>query len=281
MDNLNAQQLAAYQEQGVSMALEYAPKIFLALITLIVGLWIVRGATAVFRRALDARRVDATLTPFLTSLLGWTLKAALGISVVSILGIETTSFVAVLGAAGLAIGLALQGSLQNFAGGVLLLIFRPYRVGDLIEAQGELGVVQEIQIFTTVILSPQNRRVILPNGAVANGNIVNLSAESHVRVDCTVGVAYDADLKQAKAVLTEMVKATPKVLAEPEPVIAVSELGDSSVNLVVRPYADPEDYWDVFFAVTEGCKTCLDKAGIAIPFPQRDVHLFQHGASGK
>lgn len=275
MDNVTPEQLAGYQDQGVAMAMEYAPKVLLAIVTLIVGLWVVRGITGLFRRTLMARSVDETLTPFLSSLLSWTLRAALVISVVSILGIETTSFVAVLGAAGLAVGLALQGSLQNFAGGVLLLIFRPYRVGDLIQAQGELGVVQEIQIFTTVILSPQNRRVILPNGALANGNITNLSAEPHVRVDCTVGVSYSADLQQAKQVLMAMATSTPKVLADPEPVVAVSELADSAVNMVVRPYCHPDDYWDVFFTVTEGCKTSLDAAGISIPFPQRDVHLFE------
>lgn len=275
MDNLNADQLANVQEQGLTMVMKYAPKVLLAIITLFVGLWLVRGATGLFRRALHGRKVDETLTPFLSSLLSWTLKAALVISVVSILGIETTSFVAVLGAAGLAVGLALQGSLQNFAGGVLLLIFRPYRVGDLIQAQGELGVVQEIQIFTTVILTPQNRRVILPNGSVANGNITNMTAEPHVRVDCSVGVSYGADLKRTKQVLLDMAKSVPKVLADPPPVVAVSELADSSVNLVVRPFCEPQDYWDVFFGVTEGCKTALDAAGISIPFPQRDVHLFQ------
>lgn len=275
MNDLDPQQLVTYQQKAFEMAMEYAPKLVLALLTLVIGLWVVRGLTGLFRRSLESRKVDETLTPFLSSLVNWTLKAALGISVVSILGIETTSFVAVLGAAGLAVGLALQGSLQNFAGGVLLLIFRPYRVGDLVQSQGELGVVQEIQIFTTVLLSPQNRRVILPNGPVANGNIVNLSAEPHVRVDCSVGVSYDTDLKRAKQVLLDMARATPKVLADPAPVVAVSELADSSVNLVVRPFCDPVDYWDVFFATTEGCKVAFDEAGISIPFPQRDVHLFQ------
>jgi small conductance mechanosensitive channel len=190
-------------------------------------------------------------------------------------GIQTTSFVAVLGAAGLAIGLALQGSLSNFAGGVLILIFRPYRVGDLIQAQGELGVVQEIQIFTTILLNPQNRRVIIPNGSIANGNIVNLSAEDSVRVDTTVGISYDADMKQAREVLMAAIIKIDGVLSDPAPTVAVSELGDSSVNLVVRPYCQPTDYWKVHFAVVEASKNALDAAGISIPFPQRDVHLLQ------
>ncbi len=276
METLDAAQLEKYQEMAIGLGMTYAPKVLLALLTLVIGLWIARAVSGLFRRGLEARQVDATLIPFLTMLISWALKVALFISVISILGIETTSFVAMLGAAGLAVGLALQGSLQNFAGGVLLLIFRPYKVGDLIKAQGELGVVQEIQIFTTIIKSPQNRRIILPNGAVSNGTIHNLSAEDHVRVDCSVGISYDADMKQAKEVLLDMVKQHPKVLQEPAPVVAVAELGDSSVNLVVRPYAAPADYWDVFFDVTEGCKSALDAAGISIPFPQRDVHLFQH-----
>lgn len=276
MESLSAAQIEKYLEMAVGLGMEYLPKVLLALVTLVVGLWVIGGITKLLRRTMEARQVDPTLVPFLSNLTNWIMKAALVISVVSILGIETTSFVAVLGAAGLAVGLALQGSLQNFAGGVLLLIFRPYKVGDLIEAQDKLGEVLEIQIFTTVLLSPENRRIILPNGAVSNGTITNLSAEGHVRVDCTVGVAYDADLKKSKEVLTEMVRANPKVLADPAPIIAVSELGDSSVNLAVRPYAKPEDYWDVFFEVTEGCKLALDAAGISIPFPQRDVHLFEH-----
>ncbi len=231
--------------------------------------------TRLIRRALELRRVDPTLTPFICNLFGWILKALVFISVASTLGVQTTSFVAVLGAAGLAVGLALQGSLSNFAGGVLILIFRPYKVGDLIEAQGQLGVVDEIQIFTTILTSPENRRVIIPNGALSNGTIRNFSAQDVVRVDTTVGVSYDSDLKAAKKALMDMVQAIPGVVSEPAPIVAVTELADSSVNLVVRPYCPPEKYWDVYFATVEGSKLALDAANITIPFPQRDVHVFQ------
>jgi small conductance mechanosensitive channel len=218
--------------------------------------------------------VDSTLTPFLNSIIGWGLKVALLISVASMVGVQTTSFVAVIGAAGLAIGLALQGSLSNFAGGVLILVFRPFSAGDFIQAQGEMGVVKEIQIFVTVLLNPQNRRVILPNGPLANGNIVNFSVEPHVRVDTTVGIAYDADPGKARDLLLDMVKQIPGVLAEPAPTVGIMELGESSVILVVRPYCAPKDYWDVHFELVERTKRTLDDAGIGIPFPQRDVHLW-------
>lgn len=275
MDSFNAAQIQKYQDMAVELVLTYAPRVVLALATLLIGLWLIGGFTKLLKRGLESRSFDPTLTPFLTSMLSWLMKAALGISVISLLGIETTSFVAMLGAAGLAVGLALQGSLQNFAGGVLLLIFRPYKVGDVVKAQGELGVVQEIQVFTTTMVSPDNRRIILPNGAISNGTIVNLSGEGAIRVDCAVGIAYSADLKKAREALIAMMKAHPKVLAEPAPFVGVSELADSSVNLAVHPYAHPDDFWTVFFDVTEGCKTALDAADVAIPFPQRDVHLFE------
>jgi small conductance mechanosensitive channel len=272
---MNLESLKAHQETLINLAVAYVPQVLLALLTLVVGLWLIGVFTRLLRKTLDKRGVDPTLTPFLMSLLSWGLKALLIISVASMVGVQTTSFIAVLGAAGLAVGLALQGSLANLAGGVLILIFRPYKVGDLIEAQGELGVVKEIQIFTTTLLSPQNRRVIIPNGAMSNGTIKNLSAEGVVRVDTTVGISYGADMKRAKEVLLEMVKQVPKVLEEPAPVVAVSELGDSSVNLAVRPFCDPTDFWDVYFATVEGSKQALDAAGISIPFPQHDVHLYQ------
>ncbi len=272
---MNLEMLKSHQDTLVKLTVAYLPKLFLALVTLIVGLWLIGVFTRLLRKAVDRRGVDPTLTPFLTSIFAWGLKALLLISVASMVGIQTTSFIAVLGAAGLAVGLALQGSLANLAGGVLILIFRPYKVGDLIEAQGELGVVKEIQIFTTTLRSPQNRLIIIPNGAMSGGTIKNLSAEGTVRVDTTVGISYGADMKRAKEVLVAMAKDVPHVVEAPAPVVAVSELADSSVNLVVRPFCKPEDYWDVYFATVEGAKLALDAAGIAIPFPQRDVHLYQ------
>ena len=229
-------------------------------------------------RVMQARKVDPTLGPFVTSLASWMLKAVLLISVASMVGIETTSFVAVLGAAGLAVGLALQGTLQNFAGGALLLLFRPYEVGHLIQAQGHLGVVKEIQIFTTHLVTLDNKRAIVPNGAISNGDIVNFTAENQLRVDLVVGVAYDADLKAAKTVLMEILQKHDKVLSDPAPFVGVLELADSSVNLAVRPYVRPEHYWDVYFDVYEEAKNALDAANITIPFPQRDVHLYKHDA---
>jgi small conductance mechanosensitive channel len=194
-------------------------------------------------------------------------------------GIATTSFVAVLGAAGLAVGLALQGSLANFAGGVLILIFKPYNVGDLVEAQGHLGVVKEVQIFNTILLTPDNKRVIIPNGAVSNGSIVNYSAEGLLRVDLVIGIAYESDIPKAKEVLSKVMSDHQLVLAEPQSTVAVSELADSSVNLVVRPWCKASDYWQVYFDITEQAKVNLEDNGITIPFPQRDVHLFEQKAA--
>jgi len=265
--------LDKYTDTAVQLAMGYAPKIVLALVTLIVGFWLAGAVAKMVRAGAERRQLDPTLTPFLVSLVTWSLRAAVLISVAAIVGIQTTSFVAVLGAAGLAVGLALQGSLSNFAGGTLLLIFRPYRVGDVIEAQGQIGKVKEIQIFTTVLLSAQNRRVVLPNGPVANGTIINYTAEGMSRVDMTIGVAYDCDIEHARQVLLDVVTADGRVLTDPAPVVAVSELADSAVNLVVRPYARPEDYWGVYFDTLKNAKLALDRAGISIPFPQRDVHL--------
>lgn len=275
---MDATKLESYKEWLIAEAMTFAPRVVAAILTLIIGLWIVSGIVGVARRGMVHRKVDPTLIPFVSSVLGWILKAVVFISAASMIGIKTTSFVAILGAAGLAIGLALQGSLANFAGGVLILVFRPYKVGDVIQAQGEIGSVKEIQIFTTTLLNGQNRRIIIPNGALSNGNIVNFSAEDYVRVDTTVGIAYDADIDQAKRVLHEMLENIPQVLQEPAPVIEVVELADSSVNLVVRPFTPPADYWTVHFAVMVGAKKALDAAGIGIPFPQRDVHLFQEKA---
>ena len=210
---------------------------------------------------------DESLSKFLLNLISWALKIFLIITVISTLGIETTSLAAVIAAAGLAVGLALQGSLSNFAGGVLLLIFKPYKIGDLIEAQGAVGVVKEIEIFTTKLITPDNKLTIVPNGAMANGNIVNFTAEGKIRVDTVIGVGYDEDIKKAKEVLLNVLTSNPKVLQDPAPSVNVSNLGDSSVDFAVRPFCKPEHYWDVYFATLEDCKVALDKAGIEIPYP--------------
>ena len=264
-----------YIEKAIELFMVYIPKLALALITLIIGLWIIRIFVKLAQKALTKSHADPTLIPFFSNLLSWGLKALLLISVASMVGIATTSFVAVLGAAGLAVGLALQGSLANFAGGVLVLMFKPYLVGDLIEAQGQLGVVKEVQIFNTILITPQNKRVIVPNGAMSNGSVVNYSAEGQLRVDLSIGIAYDSDIQKAKDVLLKMMQDNPQVLQDPAPMVGVETLADSSVNLAVRPWAKVADYWDVYFDTTEQAKKILDENGITIPFPQHDVHLFQ------
>lgn len=257
----------------MELIMEYIPKIAFAIVVLIVGLWIVGKIVKVVENSMNRSKMDETLIPFLSNLISWSLKLLLFISVASMLGIATTSFIAVLGAAGLAIGLALQGSLANFAGGVLVLIFKPYQKGDLIEAQGYTGVVKEVQIFNTVLTTPQNERVIIPNGKMSNDSLINYSAEGKRRVDLVVGISYGSDIDKAKEVLLEMMKNDENVLNEPAPYVGVDSLGDSSVNLVVRPWCDVKDYWDVYFGVTENSKKTLDANNIEIPFPQMDVHL--------
>ncbi|MDT8420443.1 MAG: mechanosensitive ion channel [Desulfuromonadales bacterium] len=274
MENVNV-----YTERAIELMMAYAPKVVLAIVTLVVGMWLIGGIVRVLKTSLGKAKVDETLIPFLGNLSSWLLKILLLISVASMVGIATTSFVAVLGAAGLAVGLALQGSLANFAGGVLILIFKPYGVGDLIESQGHLGVVKEVQIFNTILLTPNNRRVVIPNGLLSNGSVVNYSAEGILRVDLVIGIAYQSDITKAKQVLLEMMQSNEKVLAEPQPLVAVTALADSSVNLVVRPWCAVADYWSVYFETTENAKKVLEANGITIPFPQRDVHLFNESAA--
>jgi len=259
--------LQPYLDKGLQLMLEYTPKIITALLILIIGLWLIKIITKYARKMMMKRGIDETLMKFLSDLIGWILKALLFITVISQLGVPATSFVAILGAAGLAVGLALQGSLANFAGGALIMIFKPFKVGDLIEAQGEIGVVKEIQIFVTKLVTPGNKLVIIPNGTLSNGNILNYTEEGKLRVDLTYGVSYDADIKQTKEVLMSVLAANNKVLKDPAPAVTVSELADSSVNFAVRPWCTPENYWDVYFETTENVKEALDKAGIEIPYP--------------
>jgi len=193
--------------------------------------------------------------------------------VLGTVGVETTSFAAILAAAGLAIGMALQGSLANFAGGVLIMIFKPFKIGDLIEGQGIVGVVKEIEIFTTKLSTPDNKEAIIPNGTLSNGNIINFTSQGTLRVDLNIGIGYGDDIKKAKEVIMKTLTDNPKVLKDPAPTVAVSELGDNAINLVVRPFATVTDYWDVYFEALEDSKNALDAAGVSIPYPQRDVHI--------
>lgn len=248
-------------------------KVVVAIVVLIVGLWIIKRLVKLMGRLMKKRNVSISLHGFLMSMTSILLKVMLLISIAEMVGIKTTSFIAILGAAGLAVGFALQGTLANFAGGVMILLFKPFKVGDLVETQGHLGSVKEIHIFVTILLTPENKTVILPNAAVSNGDIVNYTTEGVIRVDMTFGISYESNIKDAKDVLMKIIENHPKVLKDPAPFVGVKELADSSVNLAVRPYTKPEDYWDVYFKVVEEGKVELDNAGITIPFPQVDVHM--------
>lgn len=269
------EQLETYLDQAIALAIVYVPKVLLAIITLIIGWSLINYFIKVFRKGLTKRDFDASLTPFVSSILSALLKVMLVISVASMVGIATTSFIAVLGAAGLAIGLALQGSLANFAGGVLILLLKPFKVGDVIEAQGVIASVTEIQIFHTVLKSFDNKTIILPNGPLYNDKIINYSTESTRTVEWIFGIGYDDDIDKAREIIKEVVYNDDRVLNKDKPYINVSELGDSSVNFKVRVQVNSSDYWDIFFDKTENVKKAFDKGGISIPFPQRDVHLFQ------
>ena len=277
-DQLAPDKLQSYLDTAVQLAMQYAPKLLLAIIVLVVGMWIINRFVAGVALAMEKRNVEPTLARFLRSLTNILFKALLLISVTSMIGVETTSFVAVLGAGGLAIGLALQGSLANFAGGVLILLFRPYKVGDFIEAQGISGTVKSIEIFNTVMNTPDNKIIIVPNGMLSNGIITNFSKETMRRVDMSFGIGYGDDIVQAKAVLVRLIHEESRIHANPEPLVAVASLGDSSVNLVVRVWVVATDYWTVQFEMTERVKLAFDDAGISIPFPQRDVHLYSEKA---
>jgi len=256
----------------MTLAVEYAPRVLLAIVVYIIGSAIIKRVAKGVNKALGKSEMEEALKTFLSDLVRILLFALLLISVASMVGIETTSFVALLGAAGLAVGLALQGSLANFAGGVLILLFKPFRVGDLIEAQGYFGHVTAINIFITTLKTPDDKTVIIPNGPLSNGTVTNLTTIGQLRVDLVIGVSYDANIQQARDVIMEVMKNDPQVLQDPAPSVNVLELADSSVNLAVRPYATTADYWDVYFGITEKAKVALDNAGIEIPFPQRVVH---------
>ena len=265
--------IGKYSSQITELVIQYGSKLLIAILVLIIGLRIIKWVVALIQKSLVKSETDVTLQIFLGKIISMGLKVMLLISVASMVGIETTSFVAVIGAAGLAIGLALQGTLANFAGGVLILLLKPYKVSDLIKTLGEFGTVSEIGIFNTIILTPENKTVIIPNGAIMNGNITNVTDQGLIRVDLTIGVSYDADIKKTKEVLMNVLTTDKDVLQDPAPFVGVAELGDSAVNFAVRPYCKPEYYWDVHFRVLENSKLALDEAKISIPFPQMDVHV--------
>jgi small conductance mechanosensitive channel len=266
-------------QQGIDLATKLGLGLITAAVVLVIGRWIAKGLTRLVRRSLRRYEVDVTLERFASNLVYALLMTIVAIAAINQLGVQTTSLVAVVGAAGLAVGLALQGSLANFAAGVLIVLFRPYQAGDMIEAAGESGVVQEVQIFTTIINTLDNKKVIIPNSQIMGGSITNYTANELRRVDLVAGVSYEDDLDKVKAALQDVVAADKRVVADPAPTIAVSEMADSSVNFVVRPWVTPDDYWDVYFDLTEAIKKRFDQEGISIPFPQRDVHIYQQDGS--
>lgn len=274
-EELSADRMQGYVDTAVEMAMQYGPKLILAILVLIIGLWIIKRVTNVMAKGMEVSSTDPTLAKFLRNLASVIFKALLFISVASMVGIETTSFIAILGAAGLAIGLALQGSLGNFAGGVLVLMFRPYKVGDFVDAQGVAGTVSEIQIFNTVLKTPDNKVIIIPNGAISNGIITNFSAEETRRVDFVFGIGYDDDIEKARATLLNIFSQDERVFSDPEPFVKVGNLGDSSVDFTCRVWANAADYWGVYFDTIEKVKATFDAENISIPYPQTDVHLHQ------
>ena len=262
-----------YSDQIVELLMHYGPKVIGAIITLIIGLWVIKMITGAFDRGMDKRKVDDSLRPFLKSLMSNSLKAFLVVSVLSMLGITMTSFVAIIGAAGLAVGMALSGTLQNFAGGVIILILKPFKVGDYIDAQGYSGTVSSIQIFNTVLKTPDNKTIIIPNGGLSTGSLVNYSTEATRRVDWTYGIGYGDNIEKARACLLEILNADSRVLKDPKPFIQVSELADSSVNLATRVWVKSEDYWGVYMETMEKVYNAFNEKGINIPYPQMDVHI--------
>jgi small conductance mechanosensitive channel len=241
----------------------FGPSLVLAIVTLLLGFWIIKIITRLVKKGLKRSKIDDSLVPFLSSGLSALLKVLLIISVAGMVGIQMTSFIAILGAAGLAVGMALSGTLQNFAGGVMLLIFKPFKVGDFIEAQGHAGIVSEIQIFNTILKTPDNKKIIIPNGGLSTGTMTNFTAEETRRVDMTFGIGYQDDIDKAKGILQTIIDSNSLIMNDPEPFI------------VVRVWAKTSDYWSIYFNLQETVKKTFDKEGISIPFPQRDVHLYQ------
>ncbi|MEM9324976.1 MAG: mechanosensitive ion channel domain-containing protein [Bacteroidota bacterium] len=270
---MNTEDLEKYSSQLLELVWTKGPQVVGAIVTLIIGLWIIKAIVRGIERVMRKRNVDESLVPFLRSLIGALLKVMLIISVVGMIGVEMTSFVAIIGAAGLAVGLALQGTLQNFAGGVIILLLKPFKVGDFIDAAGHTGSVHEIQIFTTTLKTPDNKTIIIPNGELSNASMTNFSTEPRRRVDWTFGVGYGDDADKTKAVLLKLIAADERILKDPEPFIALSALADSSVNFVVRAWVNSSDYWGVFFDMNEKVYKTFAEEGLNIPFPQMDVHV--------
>jgi small conductance mechanosensitive channel len=272
-DIINTQSIEQYTLMAVQYALEHGPRLILAIVTLFVGLRLIKTSVNLLNNSMESRNFDPTLRPFIANILSWGLKALLIISVASMVGVETTSFIAVMGAAGLAIGLALQGSLANFAGGILILIFKPFKVGDTVEAQSYLGVVERIDILHTHIRTFDNRVIIMPNGSLANSNVINLSKKDTRRVEMLVGVAYGSDLQKVREVILATLSKDERILADPEPVVKFVNFGDSSLDLTIRCWTAVDNFWPVYWDNMEAINNAFNANDIEIPFPQRDLHM--------
>ncbi len=260
-------------EELSSLITLYAPKVVGAILTLLIGFWIASRLTNVVKKQLQRSRMDESVQPFLVSLVSVGLKVLVLLSVASMFGIQTTSFIAIFSALAFAVGMALQGSLGNFASGVLILTFKPYQIGDLVDLDGHVGHVREIQVFNTHLITLDNRRIIIPNGIITSNVITNISGQGIMGVDMTFGIGYPDDIDKARAVIEKVAAECPDVLDEPQTLIAVSEHGASSVNFLVRPWCNSDKYWNVYFYMHEHVKKEFDKAGVGIPFPQMDVHF--------
>ena len=267
--------LDVFLAKMIDLGISVGSKILLAIVVFIVGRWIVRRLNKLLAKILEKRHVEASLSTFVKSLVNITLTLLLIIVVIGVLGIETSSFIALFASAGVAIGMALSGTLQNFAGGVMILLFKPFKVGDTIEAQGQSGTVREIQIFNTILATPDNKIIIIPNGGLSTGLMKNYSREATRRVDWEFGIAYGDDYTKAKAVIARLLDADGRVLKDPAYFIALTSLGESSVNIVVRAWVNAGDYWGVYFDMNEKVYKTFAEENLNIPFPQLDVHL--HG----
>lgn len=265
--NLNPNQLTDYANTFITVLIDYSPKFISAFLILFVGLYVSRLINKFIRKLMIKRNLDPTLTKFLADILLWVLRVLLFVTFISKLGIETSSFVAILGAMGLAVGLSLQGSLSNFAGGMLIILFKPFKVHDTIEAQGVIGTVSEIQIFVTKLLTANNQTIFVPNGSLSNGNIINYSMEKIRRADLTIAISYDTNIKEAKDIIIDVLNNNPKVLKTPAAEVSVKNLTDNAIQLAVRPWAASEDFWGVYADTLQNCKQAFDAAGIIIqPF---------------
>ena len=264
---LNTEHITTYAETFIKVLIDYSPKLISAFLILFVGLYVIRVINRLIRKIMVKRDLDPTLTKFLADILLWVLRVLLFVTFISKLGIETSSFVAILGAMGLAVGLSLQGSLSNFAGGMLIILFKPFKVGDTIEALGVSGTVSEIQIFVTKLINGNNQTIFVPNGTLSNGTIINYSLQGIRRADLTLSISYDTDIRKAKNLITEVLNKNPKVLKTPEAEVSVKLLTDNSIQLAVRPWANNADFGAVSSDTLESCKLAFDAAGIVIqPF---------------